>query len=664
MIWKRGYNREIEECELEEVLLFLEKSSEIECDTETTGLDPHINDILCIQFGDKNNQYLIEWEEKLVNILKPIFNSDRVFIFHNAKFDLQFLYKYNIIVKNVYDTFIAESILTCGTLSPRNLKFIAQKYLNIDISKTVREEFVNRKNIILKDNLHLVDYGLDDVKYLSLIKEKQLEKIIEYNLEKSLSLDNKFVVVLAYIEFTGMNFDPDKWLENVKENELLEKNLLLKMNEQVVHLKLKKFYNYAGLFCDNPIVVDGVSYETTITWTSPKQVVSLFKDLGINVSVEEDGELKESVGKQILQQNSKEHILVKLYSDYIQNRKLLSSFGKKYLDFIHPITKRIHTSYKQILNTGRMSSGNKKDNKPNLQQLPADPRYRKCFIPSKGNVLIASDYKGMESVVFANKTLDEGLLDFYDNGLSDMHSFIASMCFKKDLEGVDMDEIKSKRPDLRQKAKGAGFAIQFGGVGYTIANNLGISDEEGEEVYSSYMEAFKGVKNYFDEVIKETFDNGYITFNDITNRKSFFDFIDKFKELQEKMDKMDWREYREHKSSNSSTYQNIYKPLVKEYFNLKGRMERRALNYPIQGSSADITKTALLLIWNYIISNNLLDTVKIVNVVHDEILVECPENIKDNISEVVLNSMRKAGDLFFKRVRLDASSDIGDHWIH
>lgn len=580
-VWKRGLNREILQTTIEEVVKFLEAFNEIECDTETTGLDPHLEDIICIQFGNKDSQYLVEWDKRVVEIFKPFLeDSNKVFIFHNAKFDLQFLFKYNIFVKNVFDTFIAECILTCGTLSPRNLKFIANKYLDIDISKSVREEFVNRKNIILENNLHLVDYGLDDVKYLSIIKEKQMEEINKLNLIKSISLDNKFVIPLAYIEFTGMNFDPDKWLENVKENEIIEKELLSKMSKQVVNLNLTKFYNYAGLFCEDPVVKDGISYETTITWSSPKQVVSLFKELGVNVSVEENGELKESVGRQILQQNSKEYELVQLYSDFIKNRKLLSSFGKKYLNNIHPATKRVHTSYRQILNTGRMSSGNKKDNKPNLQQLPADPRYRECFIPSKGNVIIASDYMGMESVVFANKTLDKGLLDFYDNGLSDMHSFIAAMCFKNELGSITMDEIKGKRPDLRQKAKGAGFAIQFGGVGFTIASNLGLPDEEGEAVYDAYMEAFPGVKKYFEEVIEETFNNGYITFNNVTNRKSFFDFKEKYTELQGKMDNMDWREYRSHKEANSSLYQNVYKPLVKEYFKLKGRMERRALNYP------------------------------------------------------------------------------------
>ena len=84
----------------------------------------------------------------------------------------------------------------------------------------------------------------------------------------------------------------------------------------------------------------------------------------------------------------------------------------------------------------------------------------------------------------------------------------------------------------------------------------------------------------------------------------------------------------------------------------------------VQGSSADITKTALLLIWDWIVKNNLINTVKIVNVVHDEIIVECPENMSDEVSKIVRGSMIKAGAMYYTRVRLDASCDVGDHWIH
>lgn len=581
-VWKRGNKEgEIIETSIDEVLKFIIDNNEIECDTETTGLDPHINDIICIQFGNEHNQYLIEWSKEIPELLKPFLeDSSKLYIFHNAKFDLQFLFKYNIIVHNVYDTFLAECVLTCGTLSRRGLQSIAFKYLNIDISKTVREEFVNRSNIVLSDNLHLINYGLDDVRYLTKIKKAQEEYINFYNLQKAVSLDNRFVVVLAHIEYNGMAFDKEQWLKVAEDNENTGSELLKEMDSMVIEMGLTKFYDYADLFSSNSINKGGVNYSTTIKWTSSKQVASLFKEIGIDVSVEEGGEIKESVGNSLLQKIENDYPLVKLYSKYVKNQKLISSFGKKYLNFINPVTNRIHTSYKQILNTGRMSSGNQRDNKPNLQQLPADPRFRKCFVPEKNNVLIAADYSGMESVVFANKTEDKGLLEFYDNGYGDMHSFIAKKCFPDQLENVKLEDVKTVRKDLRQDAKAAGFAIQFGGNGSTISDNLGIPLEEGEATYEAYMEGFPGVKNYFKKVFNETLVNGYITFNDITNRKSFFDFIDYYKELSVKIENIDWSEYRREKSANSIKYNNHFKPIVKDYFKYKGIIERRSYNYP------------------------------------------------------------------------------------
>lgn len=660
-VWKRIGESGKELSTIEDVKYFLNKENLIECDSETTGLCPHINDIICIQFGNPNEQYLIEWDIKLVDILSPYLNNDKkTYIFHNAAFDLKFLYKYDLIVKNVYDTFLAESVLTMGMLYPRrDLKSLLKKYLNIDISKEVRKD-IPRLGLIDE----VIDYGLDDVKYLSILKEEQFKIIEEYNLQKALSLENNFVKVLAFMEYWGMEFDKKKWMLNVEENNNIKKDLLNKMNNYIVSNKLRKYYNYAGLFSTSSIIYDNIEYEVTINWSSPIQVASLFTELGFNVKVEEDGEEKDSIGKEFLQKNAKKHELIGYFSDYVKNNKLLSSFGEGYLNFINPVTNKIHTSYKQLVNTGRMSSGNKKDNKPNLQQLPSSEKYRSCFIAPKGYKLIASDYSGMESVVFANKTLDQGLLNFYDTGQEDMHSFIASKCFPNELKGLSLKEIKEKRPDLRQDAKGAGFAIQFGGVGFTISNNLGISPEIGEEVYNNYMEGFPGVRDYFKKVSTESLNNGYITFNEVTNRKFFINFMEEFKQLQLFINNVDWREYRLEKQKDSYKFNFELLPKVKKYFRLKGIIERRSYNYPVQGTSADITKTALLLLWNWIIENNYFKVVNICNVVHDEVIVECPDDLVKIISEKVVECMVKAGKIFYTRVPLNASCEIGDHWLH
>src|SRR5699024_5865753 len=210
-----------------------------------------------------------------------------------------------------------------------------------------------------------IDYGLDDVQYLTHIKNKQDELLDKWDLQKALSLENTFVKVLAFMEYWGINFDPELWKENISNNEREISVIIKQMDTYIVTNNLKKWYNYAGFFInENTVELNGNHYETSINWGSPKQVAELFTFLGLDVSIDDgDGGEKDSIGKEFLQKNEDSHELVGLFSQYIKLKKLLSSFGEGYLEFINPVTNRIHTSYKQIVSTGRMSSGNKRDKK-------------------------------------------------------------------------------------------------------------------------------------------------------------------------------------------------------------------------------------------------------------------------------------------------------------
>lgn len=448
-VYKRNQdNHQVEECELSEVIDFLEKTSEIECDTETWGFDPHTKEILCIQFGNTSNQYLIEWDDSLVEVLNPYFtDNNKLFIFQNAKFDLQFLYKKGIVPKNIYDTLLVEINITNGKqFGNRGLDSLVEKYAHQHMSKDVRDTIVR-----VGLTKEVIDYGLDDVKYLSIIKQQQLEEVNRLGLDKTIQLDNEFVKVLAYTEFCGIGFDSEKWLEKCEKEQIEWVSKEKELNDLVISdPKLKKFIQYGTLFDPPGTIV------CSVNWRSPAQVLEVFHKLGIDATIEEDGEEKGSVGKQVLQKNK--HVpLVKTYSDYITVNKRITSFGKSYVKYINEKTGRIHTSYQQILNTGRMSSGNKLHDKPNLQQVPNDAVHRDCFIAEKGHSMICADYTGQEAVIFANFCKDSNLLKFYDDNLGDMHSYVAKLCFPEELQDVTLKEVKKVRPDLRQKAKAAGL---------------------------------------------------------------------------------------------------------------------------------------------------------------------------------------------------------------
>ena len=646
----------VEKCSYEEVIEFVKNTTEIECDTETWGFDPYQNDILCIQFGNENNQYLIKWDDSIISDLKKLFaDNTKTFLFQNAKFDLQFLYHKGILVANVYDTFLVESILTnSDRYTAKGLKDLVERYASASMSKEVRDTIVR---VGLTEAV--IDYGLDDVKYLSIIKRKQLEEVKKLNLGGAIKLDNNFVKVLAYVEYCGIGFDKEKWTDKC-ERELKELATLEKELDEIVinDPNLRKYVQYGTLFDPVDTLV------CTINWGSSKQVQKLFKELGVEVEIEEDGAVKESVGKLVLHRN-KDIKIVQVYSNYIKTKKRVSSFGKDYLKFINPVTSRIHTVYKQLLDTGRMSSGNTKQGKPNLQQVPNDSEHRGCFVSEKGNVLICADYTGQEAVIFANKCLDKNLLKFYDDNLGDMHSYVASLCFPDELEGLTLDEIKSQHKDLRQKAKAAGFAIQFGGTGYTIANNLGLLPAEGEKVYKGYTEAFPEMFKYFKKVSDEAKEVGYVEFNKLTNRKFFLGNMEEYDALKEMIKEPGfWTTYKEEKNNNSDYFREYLGPKVKKYFKMNGVIERTSYNYPVQGSAADCTKYAACLFFKWILENDLFGIVKLVNIVHDEILAECPAEMVELCQQKLGEFMETAGSYFCKRVKLSADPIIATYWEH
>ena len=622
------YNNKLKLVDKGILIDFIRSNDIIEADTETTGLDPHTKEILTIQFGNEKQQFCLIWDEEACKLSKNILEkSGKTFIFQNAKFDLKFLYKYNIYPPKVFDTFLAECVLTCGYgFKGKSLKAIAEKYIKVDISKDVRTDFVKKLNTrgfnvhSLVEDMEFIKYALDDVKYLTRIMNKQLIQIKRHNLQKALDLDNEFVKCLAYTEYCGFKLSRKKWTARYHDDITKQMDLLNKLDAYIIENGLNPFIEQQMDMFDSTL-------QCNVNWSSPKQVCEVFKAVGIDIK---DDEGKESVGA-LIQQRNKDNELVKLFTDYQKTTKLVKSYGLDFFKFLNDKTERIHPNFTQILNTGRMSCSS-----PNLQQIPSNQVFRNCFVPTEGKTFVVADYTGQESIVFANKCRDRNLLNFYDNKLGDMHSYVAKLCFPADLKDLELKEIKKERPDLRQKAKGAGFAIQYGGNGYTISNNLNISRAEGDKVYENYCNAFPDMFDYFDKVSEEVIDQGYVTFNNVTNRKSFLSKYDEYLGTK--------NEYHKRK--------------------LEGSFTRMSYNYPVQGTSADITKIACIYLFQYIMKNNLIGKVLIVNIIHDEVVIECSEDMAQQMANVLQDCMEKSGKLFCKRIELKAEPNITKQWNH
>jgi len=653
-------NPRIQYCTVEDSLKYLNNLKYIGVDTETEGFDPYTKRILSLQLGDFDNQYVVDTSTVDIQKYKELLEDKfKTLLLQNAKFDLKFLYHHRIVPVNVFDTMLAEAVLFTGIKSAKkSLDYLAKKYCKVELDKSIRGN-IHREG--LSDRV--IIYGADDVKYLETIMNKQMVKIREYELEKALSLDNLFVKVLAYVEYCGIYLNKDKWLTKMSKNEVRLEKAREQLNNWVISNNLSKYI-------DNQLDLFSTSRKCLVNWASQKQVIPLFKDLGIDTWTTDDktGLPKDSVEAKILAPQKDKFEILPIYLEYKQAEKVVSTYGETFIKQINKVSGRIHSNFTQIMDTGRMSCGGKNrstgEEYINLQNLPSDEETRSCFTAPDGFKLINCDYSGQEAVVFANKTLDKALLDFYDQGLGDMHSYIAKLCFKDQLNNVDLNDVKKKRPDLRQKAKAAGFAIQFGGQGITIARNLAIPDEEGEAVYNAYFEAFTGIKKYFKQCKEEALKLGYVQFNDISKRKSFIDFYDDYKRLDKIITRDFWEKYRYHKSNQTEEFFNQYKPLVRDYFKKQGIIERKSYNYPVQGSSAEITKLASIYIFNELNKRNLLFRVLFTNIVHDEVLLEAKESLSQEIADITKECMERAGRKFYNRVPLKADPQVVDWWYH
>lgn len=637
---------------LEELIEYIKPKESLSLDVETNGLHPHDNKLLSVQVGDKDTQFVIDCLTVDIYPLKPYLESKEL-IGHNIKFDLQFLFKENIWPHRVYDTFIAERVLYCGLKSHRaSLQHLCESYLGVRLDKSVRAS-IGLEGLTER----VIVYGAKDIQLLEDIREKQEELLKDKNLEKVNDLEKSFIPALAYIEFCGFKLSKERWLAKMEKDKLLHDQALDKLNQYVLDNGPEEFIDpQLSLF------EEGVSCK--INWSSPSQVIPYFEHLGIDCTVNIKGQVKKSVEAPVLEKYRKDFEVIDLYLTWRGYNKIITTYGESFLKQISPTTGRIHTSFKQIKDTGRLSSGGSKADGSayiNFQNIPSDEQTRSSFVAEEGNVLIVADYSGQEQIVLANRCLDPNILEFYDKGLGDMHSFIASKIYPE-LGDLSLKEIKKNHSQKRQHAKAAGFAINYGGAGSTIASNLGLSKEEGESIYQAYFEAFPGLKDYFDKSKKQGLEDGYILISNITHRKSYIYFYDEYLYYKSMVDNKDfWNKYREHKEKETPEFPEL-KERVGKYFRMKGNIERLSLNYPIQGSSAEITKISCIYIFSYILKNKLQNIVKMCNTVHDENVLECPEYMAEEIKDMVKKAMEKAGAFYCQRVPLKADPIITPVW--
>jgi DNA polymerase I-like protein with 3'-5' exonuclease and polymerase domains len=637
-------------CSVQDSLDYLDKLESIGVDTETSGFDPYTCKFYTLQLGDREVQYVVDLSTIDIQEYKNLLEIKEL-IGHNFKFDLRFLYHQRIVPTRVYDTFLGEKTSRLGIESHRcSLAACVQRHCGVTLSK---EE---RANITGRLTEGFVKYSAYDVKYLHEIKSKQNFSQFTEGTDVSIQLDNRFVLVLAYIEYCGMKLDVEQWTKKIEKVQIQADEAVEALNKFILENKMSKFI-------DTQLDMFSSGNKINVNWNSPSQVVEFFEAIGVDTTVVEKGVKKQTIEANHLGKFATKYPIIKTYLSFKEAQKDIGTYGYNWIEQINPVSGRIHTQFKQLMNTGRLSSGGKSGNVKNFnfQNIPSDQETRSCFVASEGNTLVGCDYTGQEQIVLVNKCLDKNLLEFYDNDLGDMHSFIASKMYPE-LDGMDLDDIKKKHKDKRQSAKVAGFAINYGGSGIGIADQLGLNVEQGQKIYDAYFAAFPGLKAYFDETKKFGIENGYVLISPVTGKRSYVDYYEEFAQIKGELTKEFWDRYKSMKNSDTPTARQM-KEKVSRFFRKRGDIERMSLNYPIQGESAEITKLACVYFWNkYLIPNNLLFKVLIVNIIHDEILVETPLEIAEETAKQLEKSMVDAGAKFCKRVKLKADPCIAPYW--
>lgn len=674
-------------------------------------------------------------------------NKEVLFVGHNLRFEAKHLaHKYGIKFRNVYDTMIVEMTLTNGVEETRyGLADLAEKYLNIkkkqintlfsdetthkkvtldeeylmenedfitpfevvnnyELDKSTRLQFLKIGNKQFTEEQVL--YGGDDILFPLFIRERQmLGRKIEngingefeiYNPKIWQKIENKYLLVLADLELNGMYVDQERWMKIYYDN--LE--VFNKRKEALNTYVLKYYPNIIGVQYE----LFSNSLECNIEWSSSKQVIAFFKKIGIEVRAfsKQTKRVELTVGAaellktipnnlKILYMKDKDapiedrYSLTLAYLLFKKSEQAVTTFGQDWIKkYIHPITKRAHSTYRQILNTTRISSTN-----PNCNNI-SNGEWRECFREEGSRTMVQSDFSAQELRVAAALMEDRAMMNFFNVGDAfygdDFHAFSATKVFKllennpelivppKEIEenGIVISNPAFTKEDgeRRTTSKTLIFKLLYGGVAESFVADLGITLDEANGLVNSYLNAFPGMKDYFDDSEYQSRLYNYVLISKELNVRWFHNDLRKIEDLTNEVWSYFPQNYRElSKARKEEIKKEIYttyphvKGLWSKIGRLKSGLERKWRNYRIQGvSSVGILKPSTIMYREYAIENN--KDWKMIGNIYDEILTSIPIEEAKESGEILKRCMETGGKFGTPTVKHVAKYVIADAWGH
>ncbi len=376
----------------------------------------------------------------------------------------------------------------------------------------------------------------------------------------------------------------------------VDKSILEEMGKEIeikLELLSKDIYNLAG---------------EEFNISSPFQLGDiLFEKLGLPHG--KIGTRGYSTAIDVLEKIKDKHPIINLIIEHRNLTKLHSTYIEGLINSIMPDNK-VHTIYTQALTrTGRLSSI-----EPNLQNIPVRDEYgkliRKAFIPSPNSIIVSADYSQIELRILASIADVEALKQAFKEG-KDIHSKTAS-----DIFGVPIDMVTK---NMRRIAKAVNFGIVYGISGFGLSENIGVSTKEAKEFINNYLETYPGIKKYMDDTIARAKEVGYV--RTLFNRKR------------------------------------IIPELKNKNYMIRNAGERIALNTPIQGTSADIIKKAMIEVDKKFKENNIKS--KMILQVHDELIFDTLKEEKEKVCEIIESVMDADYNI---NVPLEIDIESGEDW--
>lgn len=518
-----------------EVVDLLSKEKMVGVDIETTSLDPYSSTILMVQVGTDTISYIFDARkidlnkfEKLKNLLE---DTSILKLLQNAKFDYTMLkVHYGMEIRNIYDTMLADAVLSSGYGRSVSLLAIVRRRLDLDLDKGIRKSFerLNKYSVFSDEQL---SYAAVDTLILFPLFEKQWPLLKKEGLIKIAKLEFAVTGVVGDMEINGIYIDQKRWRQIIKDLSVKRDEVSKRFQEEI-----RPYYKANQMDMFNG-VADAININSQV------QLMDLFNNkIGLDIP---------STGVGVL--SGVTHPIAKTLLEYRGYEKLISAFGESLLNKVNKKTGRLHPDFQQLRTaTGRFACAN-----PNLQQIPRNSKeapFRECFNPEPGYKLVTADYSSMEMRILADLSGDEKMIKALKEGL-DIHSYTASLMFNKPYS----KDFKKEFPDLRQIAKPIGFGLMYGMGPVGLARRLEVSKQKGQEYMDKYFASYPSVKKFLDKMANNAVQRGWSSTPG--GRKRWY----------RRPDKTD-----------------------PEYGRIVSGIQRQAKNHPIQGTNADAVKYALV----------------------------------------------------------------------